>query len=106
MLIIDGDAQHPHEIATNQFRDNVHPRGHQYLRRFDFGDTATWHFEVAGVKVVKELLVPWRRNVVGVRYAIDTGSRDVEFRVWPFLAMCFVLGRPRLKLQCKASCVV
>jgi predicted glycogen debranching enzyme len=87
MLILDGDAEHPHELAVNQFRENVHPHGEQYLRKFDFEDTVVWHYEVAGVKVTKELQVPWLKNAVGVRYTIDTGGRDVEFRVAPFFAM-------------------
>jgi predicted glycogen debranching enzyme len=87
MLIIDNDAEHPHEIAVNRFRDSIHPRGYQYLRHFNFGDTAEWHFDVTGVKVVKQVLVPWQRNAVGVRYTIDTAGRDVEFRAWPFFSM-------------------
>ena len=87
MLIIDGDSEHPHELATNQFRGNLHPRGYQYLRSFQFGDTARWEFDVAGVSVIKELLVPWKKNAVGVRYTIDAGAHEVEFRVWPFFAM-------------------
>lgn len=87
MLIIDGDADHPHEIAVNQFRENVHPQGFQYLRRFSVETTAAWEFDVAGVKVHKEVLAAWQKNAVGVRYTIDAGQHAVEFRVWPFLAM-------------------
>src|SRR5206468_8314335 len=45
MLVFDDDAAHPHELAVNQFRDNVHPRGERYLRRFDLDHTATWRSE-------------------------------------------------------------
>src|SRR3954466_10186441 len=34
MLIIDGDSQ-SHELAVNQFRDNIFPHGERYLRRFE-----------------------------------------------------------------------
>jgi predicted glycogen debranching enzyme len=86
-LIIEGDTNPPHELAVNQFRDNIHPHGEQYLRRFELEDTARWHFDVAGVRVTKELQVAWLKNVAGVRYTIDTGGREVEFRVSPFFAM-------------------
>ena len=86
-VIIGGDTKQPHELAVNQFRDSVHPHGERYLRRFDLEETAKWSFDVEGVKVTKEVLVPWLRNVVGVRYTIDTGGREVEFRVAPFYAM-------------------
>src|SRR5688500_13860851 len=77
-LIIDDDARQPHELAVNQFRDNVHPHGERYLRKFELEDTAKWTYDVAGVRVTKEVLVPWLRNVTGIRYTIDTGGRDVE----------------------------
>ena len=86
-LIIDGDAQQPHDLAVNQFRDAVHPHGERYLQKFELEDTAKWHYDVAGVKVTKEVLVCWLRNVTGVRYTIDTGGRNVEFRAAPFYAM-------------------
>jgi predicted glycogen debranching enzyme len=89
MIILDGDTQHPHELATNQFRDNVHPNGYMYLRRFDLGDTARWLYEVNGVRISKEVQVPWLKNIVGVRYTIeaDRSDRAIEFRVWPFFAL-------------------
>src|SRR5206468_5229790 len=62
-------------------------RGERYLRRFDLDHTATWHYDVAGVAVTKELLIPWKLNAAGVRYTIDSGSRALEFRVWPFFSM-------------------
>src|SRR5437868_5582185 len=35
MLILDGNKDQPHELAVNHFRDNVHPHGEQYLKRFE-----------------------------------------------------------------------
>jgi predicted glycogen debranching enzyme len=87
MLVFDDDPSHPHELAVNQFRDSVHPHGERYLQRFELGDTATWHYNVDGVAVTKELLIPWKMNAAGIRYTIDPGSRAFEFRVWPFFAM-------------------
>ena len=87
MLILDGEKTH--ELAVNQFNESVHPRGYMYLRRFELGTTAKWIFDVDGVSVVKELLVPWKKNAVGVRYTIDAGNSDraMEVRVWPFFAL-------------------
>jgi glycogen debranching enzyme len=88
MLILDNDPSRPHELAVNQFKDNVHPHGEQYLRRFELEHTATWHYEVDAVKVTKTLQVPWLKNVVGVRYRVEASEhRDVELRVFPFFAL-------------------
>jgi predicted glycogen debranching enzyme len=86
-LVIDGDTKTPHELAVNQFRDNIHPRGDRYLRKFELEDTAKWTFDVDGVRVTKELLVCWLKNAIGVRYTIDTGGKEIEFRAAPFFAM-------------------
>ncbi len=89
MLILDGDANHPHELAVNQFRDNVHPHGERYLRKFELNDTATWEYDVLGVRVTKQIQLLWKQNIAGVRYTIEAGdaNRQLEFRVWPFFAL-------------------
>lgn len=88
ILTLDGDAEHPHELSVNQFRQSMHPRGDRYLRRFDLGDTARWEFDVEGVRVVKELQMLWLRNVAVVRYTIDPGAgRRFEFAVLPFVSL-------------------
>jgi predicted glycogen debranching enzyme len=88
MIVFEDDPEHPRELSVNLFRDSVHPHGERYLQQFDLDDTATWHYEVDGVKITKEVLVPWMTNAVGIRYTIDPGSKGAfEFRVWPFFAM-------------------
>src|SRR3954469_19284070 len=37
-LVLDGNAEKPHDFSINRFRDAYFPRGDQYLRRFDVGD--------------------------------------------------------------------
>src|SRR5687768_1150356 len=71
IMTVDGDDQRTLEFSVNQFKDTFHPRGDQYLRRFQLNDVARFEYDVEGVRVVKELLVPWMANVVGVRYAVE-----------------------------------
>jgi predicted glycogen debranching enzyme len=89
MLILDGDANHPHEFSVNQFRDNVHPHGERYLRSFELNDTATWNYDVLDARVTKQIQLLWKQNIAGVRYTIDASdaNRQIEFRVWPFFAL-------------------
>ena len=89
MLILDGNPNQTYELAVNQFRDNIHPRGYMYLTRFELGDVANWHYELPGVKITKEVLVPWLKNAVGIRYTIECSSpqREAELRVAPFFAL-------------------
>jgi predicted glycogen debranching enzyme len=86
ILTVDGNHDRMLEFSTNQFKDTFHPRGDQYLRTFTFEDTAVFHYDVEGIRVTKEVLVPWGRNAVGVRYSIDAQpGRDVELRLLPFV---------------------
>ncbi|MDB5296684.1 MAG: hypothetical protein JWO31_2667 [Phycisphaerales bacterium] len=84
-LFLDGDRGRPLDLSVNLFADAVHPRGDRYLRAFGLWHTARWEYDVEGVGVTKELLLCWRRNVVGVRYTVDAGRRrGVRLEVAPF----------------------
>jgi predicted glycogen debranching enzyme len=54
------------ELGVNQFGQGFHPRGEQYLRRFELGDTAVWHYEAERIAVTNEFQVRWEKNVGGI----------------------------------------
>jgi predicted glycogen debranching enzyme len=85
------DSQRPGqllELSINQFGERLHPRGDQYLQTFELGEIIRWVFDVEGVKVVKELALPWMKNCALLRYTIHVPEgRSIEFRLLPFLAM-------------------
>src|SRR5438105_1040364 len=62
ILVVDGRTDHLLEFSVNQFRNAFHPRGDQYLRHFELGDSATWVYDVEGVRITKQLLICWQRN--------------------------------------------
>jgi predicted glycogen debranching enzyme len=76
------------EFSVNQFGERFHPRGDQYLRRFDLNDLALWEYEIEGVRVVKELQVPWLKNVAAVRYTVEAEpQRRVQLNLLPFVSL-------------------
>jgi predicted glycogen debranching enzyme len=76
------------ELSVNQFTDRFHPRGEQYLRSFELGDTARWHYEAEGIQVTKELLLLWKRNAMALRYTIVPAHfKPLTFSLLPFLSM-------------------
>jgi predicted glycogen debranching enzyme len=93
ILCLDGadieDAGAPlHELSINQFKDRFHPHGERYLRRFELEDTARWEFEVDGVRVHKELLVPWMKNVAALRYTVEPpAGRKVQLSLLPYVSL-------------------
>ncbi|CAA9396555.1 MAG: GH133 / GH13_25 [uncultured Phycisphaerae bacterium] len=85
---IDDPGAKLHELAVNQFRDRFHPRGEQYLRRFELDDSARWDYEVEGVRVHKEVQVLWGQNVAAVRYTVDPpDGRRVQLALLPFVGL-------------------
>ena len=84
-LYLDGDRSVRIELAVNHFRETIHPRGEHYLRSFSLWQTAKWEYDVEGVQITKELLLCWKRNIVGVRYTLDPKwSRHMRLELAPF----------------------
>lgn len=86
--IIQRPNQPTLELSVNQFADRFHPRGDQYLRRFELGDVARYVFDAEGIKVTKEVLLLWQKNTVAVRYRVEPADvRPMQFSLLPFCAM-------------------
>jgi predicted glycogen debranching enzyme len=76
------------ELSINQFGDTLHPRGDRYLRRFDMEVAlGRWEYDVEGIRIVKEIQMPWRANVVGIRYTVEPRDRPIELSLLPFVRM-------------------
>jgi predicted glycogen debranching enzyme len=76
------------EFSICQFGDAFHPRGDRCLRRFDLeADLARWEYLVEGIRVVKEIQMPWRKNITGIRYQLDPAGKPVELSLLPFVRM-------------------
>ena len=90
ILYLDAQADRVHELSVNVFGGgNIHPKGYQYLERFDLGQAARWTYRVEGIEIVKEVQLVWGQNVTGVRYTIrpEDASRPYRFELLPFVAM-------------------
>src|SRR5688572_5613875 len=86
ILTIDGADVH--EFSVNQFGPGTfHPRGERYLRRFTLGEVARWEYDVAGVRVVKEVVPCWKRAVVAVRYHVEPRGRQVQLELLPMVSI-------------------
>lgn len=90
VVVLDGQYDQPYEFSANQFRHRFYPEGWNHLRRFEIESEqcARWHYEIDGVRIVKEVQLPWRKNAVGIRYTIDgPADRKVELQLLPFVSL-------------------
>jgi predicted glycogen debranching enzyme len=79
IIRLPGPQDLPLEFSICQFADTFHPRGDRYLRRFDLETTlARWEYDVEGIRIVKEIQMPWRNNAVGIRYTIDPLRKQAD----------------------------
>ena len=86
-LHFEGDRP-PAELSVNQFQDEIAPRGDRLLRRFDLGDTARFEYDAGGARAAKEVLLPRRRQVVGVRYEVTpTDGLGCKLQLMPFVSL-------------------
>lgn len=76
------------ETSVNVFGGNrIHPRGYQYLRRFELDHSARWMYDVAGVSVRKEMILVRGRNVSVLRYRVEPNGHRVRMELLPFVAL-------------------
>jgi len=87
MLMLDGETDRPLEFSANSFRGSIHPRGDQYLTKFELGDDARWEYDVEGVSIVKELQMQWSTNVTAVRYTVEPKGRSFKLMLQPFASL-------------------
>src|SRR5580704_12898719 len=85
IVTLDGEHDRLFELDVNQFHGAFHPNGWRFLRKFELGDTAVWTYQVESVRIIKEVMMPWRKNVIGVRYTIEPSRpRKVRLALAPF----------------------
>ncbi len=87
ILTFQGDEERLLELSINQFFDRFHPRGDRYLRQFEENDGfVQWTYEAEGIRVIKQLQMPWRMNAAGIRYMVMS-ERPVELKLLPFVRL-------------------
>ena len=93
IVVVNGEM---FDLSINQFGAEFHPRGERNLRQFALDHVATWEYEVQGVRITKELLLPWQQNVAALRYTVHPGKRrTAELQVVPFVSLRDFHGQRR-----------
>jgi Glycogen debranching enzyme len=74
------------DLASNRFRDCVHPHGFEQLTSFQRGVFPVWEYEAGGVTLRKTIAAPRGVNVTIVQYEVLDCTGPFELRLSPFLA--------------------
>jgi predicted glycogen debranching enzyme len=110
MLTLDGKDDRLLELSINQFRSSIHPRGDQFLEKFELGNEVKFEYNVEGVSIVKEVQLLWMKNVTAVRYTIEPKGREFKFSLQPFTALRDFhwlrhAGHAQFRVQCSERSV-
>ena len=72
------------ELGSNRYVGAIHPRGFEFLRRFDRGIFPVWEYGIGDARLRKTVGCPRGENTTIIRYeALDS---SLELRLRPFLA--------------------
>ncbi|GMV80292.1 MAG: 4-alpha-glucanotransferase [Planctomycetota bacterium] len=73
-------------MAAHEFPGVIHPDGHRFLVEFRLDPWPVWVWQVGGVRVERELFLPYGTDSVVVRYRQWGGGPDARFELTPRLA--------------------
>jgi len=81
-IIIDGKS---FPLSTNKYLDTIHPKGFEFLEKFELNDNPKFFYNVSGVKVKKEIFMLREKNIVVISYEINSGKKEVKLRLIPLI---------------------
>jgi len=75
-----------YDLATNEFQDTFHPKGHVFLSNFSVSPFPKFTYTVQGVTLEKTVFMPHLKNATVVIYKVsNTNDRKVSVFVSPFV---------------------
>ena len=86
-LIIDGES---FELSSNQYPNNVHPNGYQYLKSFHLAPFPVWIYEVEGIEIEKKIFMVDGANttVISFESRVQSPRSKVQLVLKPLLSFC------------------
>lgn len=74
-------------LGLHKYDSNLYvPRGHKYLREFEFDSIATSIYRIGGVILKKERIFVQKENRVLICYTVMDAQSEIVLRLKPFLA--------------------
>ncbi|MEJ2054054.1 MAG: glycogen debranching enzyme N-terminal domain-containing protein [Calditrichaceae bacterium] len=74
-----------HEISTNQFLNNIFPRGYKYLKKFSLTPFPKSVFKIEDRIIHRTLFWLSDKNILAVRYELKNQGRPVKLIIKPFI---------------------
>lgn len=74
------------ELGIHRYPGNFSPRGHKYIRNFEYAKTPTILYRIGGVILKKELLFVHNEEQFMIRYTLVEAHSPTKLQIKPFLA--------------------
>jgi len=75
-----------YNLSSNQYRETIHPGGHLLLDGFDRYPFPTFHYDLEGVRIKKEIFLPYGQETVVILYTMLSPGRAGRLHVRPLIA--------------------
>jgi predicted glycogen debranching enzyme len=72
-----------YDLATNDYSETIHPRGHKRLESFSLRPFPTWHWRAGEALIEQTLCMVRGEDTTFVRYRLLEGEQSVELTVQP-----------------------
>lgn len=87
-----------HEIATNQYIENIFPLGYQYLDKFEINPFPCSNFLIEDRLLQKTVFLLENHNIVVIRYELKNHGEPVKLIIKPFISIRYnddLLNEPK-----------
>ncbi|HIE18243.1 TPA: glycogen debranching protein, partial [Candidatus Bathyarchaeota archaeon] len=75
-------------LNSNEFRDVMYPEGFRNLKGFALHPFPTFHYQVSGVHVRKEIFMPYLKNMVVINYEVFNAlDESAALNLYPLVNM-------------------
>ncbi|MGI8669615.1 MAG: amylo-alpha-1,6-glucosidase [Aridibacter sp.] len=80
VLTIDGEV---FELSANQYPNEIHPKGFQYLTNFELNPFPIWTFEIKGIEIERKIFMVHGQNTTVCEWRVKSkvAGKDAEVRL-------------------------
>ncbi len=75
-----------YELDSNDYNGTIHPKGYQYLTKFERHLNPEFHYETEEFQLLKSIIFIHNKNTVVIRYKLS-GIDEVTLKMRPFLGL-------------------
>jgi predicted glycogen debranching enzyme len=75
-----------YSLGSNEFKNNIFPKGYEFLSSFSLNPFPTYKYAVQGVQIEKTLCMPYEKNAVAIAYDLfNPHENEILVSIFPLV---------------------